>query len=145
MPALLTECLGHAPAGLACDALDLDVGYPTRRSEFVEPQLVVTVGGAAMDELGPREVVEVPGVARDEEPSGNHGGGPAGGTAVGVDVAVLVLPEGVRLQLEQIGAQRRQQATGWAHRIRCRVAVTRSWSKGLMIKSRAPVLMAVRT
>ena len=72
------------------------------------------VGGTAVDEVDPREVVEVPVLAGDDEAGGDGGGQLAGIPAVLVDVPHPVGAVGVGLELELVAAQRSQTPTAGA-------------------------------
>ena len=108
-PSSLKASLSAASSASHLTHSHLDVGHLARGPQLVEPQLVAAVGLAPMDELDPREVVEVPVLAGDEEPGRDHRGRLALLVADPVDVAAPVLAVRVEPQLEQARLDRGQQ------------------------------------
>ena len=95
-----TERVLHDPAGAAGFADDAHVGGAAGLADLFEFQDRAAVGAlaAAVRELLPREVVEVPGRARDEEPGRDRGGSAA--SAPVMEVAGPVGPVDGDVELE---------------------------------------------
>ena len=65
------EGVRHRAGLVAGLAANVDVGRLTRRTHLQELEFVGMVGRTAVDEVDPREVVEVPILAGDNEAGGN--------------------------------------------------------------------------
>ena len=92
-PGLLTERLGEPPAAAALVALELHVAGASAGPELAQLQRPCA-GDAAVQELDPREVVEVPVRARHQVASGERRRWPSGARprAAVVDVAGALRP-----------------------------------------------------
>ena len=65
------EGFGHAANRPALVALHFHVGSLTRHAQFVHPQRPLAVGLAPVDEIQPREIVQMPVRAGRQETGGN--------------------------------------------------------------------------
>ena len=108
------EGIGHRAGLVACLTANVDVGSLPGHTHLQELKLVGMVRWSTVDEVDPREVVEVPVFASDDEAGGDGGGQLAGIPAVLVDVPHPVGSVGVGLQLELVAAQWSQPPTAGA-------------------------------
>lgn len=110
-PRLLPEGLRQAPAAAAAVAGELDVARAPALAQFSQPQRPLA-RNAAVEELDPREVVEVAVGTGHQIARGvrRRRTAPAVARAPLVDVARLLRPPGIGLEGEQAGLYRSEQA-----------------------------------
>src|SRR5688572_19643070 len=93
-----TESVGHAAVAVADLAHDQNIGGLAGNA-LPQAQPVAAVRAPLMHVIDPGEVIEMPVLASDDEPSGYNRGGLARLGAVGVDVPRPIWP--IRLGLER--------------------------------------------
>jgi len=99
--ALVAEGIREAAFALAFHTLDLDVGHFARGSKLTKSKLVAAIALASVDELNPREIIQMAMIASHEETGGHNRGGLAHPWADSVNVSAAVSPIKIELQLEE--------------------------------------------
>ncbi len=105
---LLPEGIPEPPSRWTAVAFDLHVNWPTAHPDLFEAQRGLAAG-SAMDELAPREVVEVSGAAGKQEASRVRGGRQAPGGAL-VHVACALRTVAVLYKIEEAARDGGEQA-----------------------------------
>jgi len=113
-PGLLAERLGHPAGRVASAAAHLDVGREPADPDLAKLQHRAGTGRALVDELHPREVVEMPGGTGQQEAGREHIWRLALAGAVSVDVPGPVGAHHLGLEREQAAGDRREQVAAGA-------------------------------